>query len=329
MSGAKVGGASNTPLKTETPQCSIDHMTLVSWLPLDDALAALSELLEDDFTGYVRGFNGYAQHVEFHKLPVKVAFTEGREDVCVILPGSACSALGLETLLTIASALAARPSRIDIAIDGAPFSPKRLYNHICGNERATVVHANTRAQAIEYIESHDGATCNIGSRESPRFARCYDMHGFTRFEIEYKQAAARAVLASLYKVGLDGFAAHAFELLNDFIRVTDQRDEHLERRHRATADFWAAFVGMGRRAKLKYSEVITSTYETFMSWAERCLPAVIRCYQRAAEYDKTRRTLIGLAQLGDERQQPKHKQMIFQARIAGARFAPRGSRFVT
>jgi DNA relaxase NicK len=306
-------------------------MTLVTRLPIDDVLARLSELLDDMATGYAHGFNGYKNMLEFHKHAVRVGFSDDRLDVCVVIHGEACRALDFDTLLTIPTALEAKPTRVDLCIDNCPFTPSQFFEHVTGVSLSSaaascdIEHAFTRAQKAKYMLNEGGGTCYIGSRQSPRMARIYNQHGFTRFELEVKRDAAVAVLNALWR-NSDDFAGVVAGIVRDFINPTRQQDQHLERRHRHLADWWASFLGGFARARLRYTEIVTTTYEKFMDWAERSLPAVLRCYQRAAEFDRSRRTLIGLVQLGDGRLQPKHHRMIHQAKIAGLRFQPRSYR---
>lgn len=95
-------------------------------------------------------------------------------------------------------------TRCDLAVDGAPFHPKELYNLVKYSVDNKTIKSPASREKINFVESpyqkrEDGEigthTLYIGSKKSDRFLRTYNLHGQTRLEIQLrgKWAAACAL----------------------------------------------------------------------------------------------------------------------------------------
>lgn len=124
----------------------------------------------------------------------KVYWTEGRDDICVWLPGRACAHLGYVNLLCLTTLLGLALSRFDWKLDHCPFSVERVrdaWRHGQANSKVP-------RDSWTYLENAQGKTFYIGAKASDRRLVCYDMRGFTRLELRTKGEKAQVVLEALY-----------------------------------------------------------------------------------------------------------------------------------
>jgi len=194
------------------------------------------------------------------------------------IPGEAIEQMGQAAILELLSSLNeltgvdiavspdARPvnwrcTRLDIAFDHVPFSPRQCYD---AWQREDVRCAANR-DSYKWIESETGNTLYIGSRLSGRFVRIYDRRGFTRLEFELKGRWAAGigdvVAAVQFAAWRDVGLGHLRQFLDFVARDTGgsiSRADLLpwwaifaERVERATERFDRGDAGMDVLAKVK------------------------------------------------------------------------------
>lgn len=162
-----------------------------------------------------------------------VGVPEGSELHGVGFSGEVCQKLGDAELLALIDRIVAwggrvKCSRIDLALDHVPFTPLMAREAL---ERGQVVcraARNERGQvAHDWFQNRDGSTgMYIGSRQSDRFMRIYDRHGFTRMELEVKGDQASAVLKVLVAMRADEVESTAFVVgtVRQFIEFCERAD---------------------------------------------------------------------------------------------------------
>jgi Replication initiation factor len=82
-------------------------------------------------------------------------------------------------------------TRLDIAFDHVSFTPKEQYAAYLSGEVVT------RCRSFKWLENEDGSTFYLGSSKSDRLTRCYDRRGFTRLELQLRNAYADEVIKAM------------------------------------------------------------------------------------------------------------------------------------
>jgi len=140
-----------------------------------------------------------------------------------------------------------RCTRLDIAFDHVPFSPRQCYD---AWQRGDVRCAANR-DSYKWIESETGNTLYIGSRMSGRFVRIYDRRGFTRLEFELKghwaDGIGAVVAAAPYETWRDFALSHLRQFL-DFVN----RDTGGSVSRADLLPWWAVFAERVERATERF-----------------------------------------------------------------------------
>ena len=217
--------------------------------------------------------------------------------VMVDCPGTACTFLGLERLRVLFCN--AVLSRADVAFDGAPITPSEAAKLVeSGNVRCR----SQKRNFIKSISGHDGDTLYIGSRTSERFMRCYDKHGFTRFELEFKGAYARDFLPVLLSDN-QSFINTSVGLLRDFIDFVDTTDTSNISRAKLLP-FWEKFTQGLQKIKLRVSGSTAPTVEKVVNYIEKQVAATLYTYHRLGY------SVGSLLQLGKQRLKSHHRSLL-------------------
>lgn len=217
----------------------IDFLTCTTEKPLLDTVATLSKYLGADFVHQPFGYNGYQQHY-VGVNGVQISFTPGRLDVCVNIPGQACTLLGTLNLVAITEELNAKATRLDFAFDHCKFTPRQL-------DKAWLKrNVNTRVRRLgdSYGYQRNGAfheTVYMGAASSESRLVCYNKRGYTRLEMRLRKKRAAKAWAmfcadpeSIGKVSTGIVAAHA-----DFVKRSET-DSNISRAPRLR--WWAKFI---------------------------------------------------------------------------------------
>ena len=207
--------------------------------------------------------------------PVTVLSHPQKRDmgVCVEIPGEACEELGLARLRAIWSGLGLRVSRLDLAIDGAAFTPAELRDQWrLGNVRTRVKLAkNARPDRLwrncNWHESATGDTFSMGRRTSTQFARCYDSRGVTRFELELKERAAAVAASELLAAPTGKFMLLALGWVRRFVDFVDAASNENPSRQ-TLLPFWEAFLNGAEKARVRLGGVVRRTAEDVRAWVE-------------------------------------------------------------
>lgn len=150
--------------------------------------------------------------------------------------------------------------RIDIKLDHCPFTPRQIYLAIKRGETRT----RLRRESLKWIHSGDGDTVYLGNRQN-LLIRCYNLRGFTRFELECRDAKTTARLEAF--IGSE--PATWDDLAVGFIREVVDFVERSDRPERAPLlPFWTEFVGEAEKRKTK-SVAVAEPVLPFQAFAER------------------------------------------------------------
>lgn len=177
------------------------------------------------------------------------------------LPGSACEALHPKLLQDFMLALEHverfQFTRLDLAWDGVPFTPEDLEQAGERNILRTYARRETLSfESTPYKPREDGqighSIFRMGSRQSSRYLRVYNLHGPVRLEIETRSKRADTIARDVLVHAPDDWAAKAMAHLRDFV------DVH--------ADYWQEFVQGEARANCTVTDARTSEMSRISDW---------------------------------------------------------------
>lgn len=138
-------------------------------------------------------------------------------------------------------------SRLDIAVDGGPFTPKDCYEAFLRGD----IRCDASRKSYKWLNSADGDTLYLGSRASGRVTRIYNRRGPTRAEIESKGRWARMLGACLAAQGSADFERFAIAYVRQFVDFVDAGAASGSISRAPLLPWWQAFVGDVTKAQLK------------------------------------------------------------------------------
>lgn len=232
----------------ETKSYRVDWLSFTTRRPAAEVIALFPGAIPQE-----RGLNGYDSRFET-PLGAKVLFSPGRDDVHVILPGSACDSFDFFTLLELPLA-SDNITRFDIALDclHSTFTCAELWGFLqCGCFSSPSASIGKH----EGLLSGSGYTISIGKRGSPRFLRIYDKAAesgkafpWVRVEIETRGDVANA---AFYKL-LEGMTLSSLgsSLISKQLRIYDIPSFSVasagslakDKRRIKTAVWWLSLLG--------------------------------------------------------------------------------------
>jgi DNA relaxase NicK len=236
------------------------------------------ELLTADLGGYeVKDFGGrYYKRTVIGLLGLRVRYMphdpEEYDRWTLELPGQACQILGIDGLKKVYNWFAVncrhfQVARIDLAVNNCPFTPSDLYKAIEGNQVKTWIKRNTDLRWIINTrqKKDDGSIGTTGlewgSRQSMRYLRCYDLHGYTRLEIEYKDKRADIVACDIF-IENDTWQT-VIKHVRDCLDVLDQDIEQIRQTEGTRAElaqhlihWWAELIGAVGRANVRLGRTV-------------------------------------------------------------------------
>lgn len=297
-------------------------------MPLETVYGYLADFLGESVEVRDGGRHGYTTT---HAVgPVLIWSSASRPEVCVDVSGSGCEVLGLERLAVIFWGLALKVSRIDVAVDGCPFTPEQLRREWM-RDRVRTVARQPNVKALEergyqlrpefdgvrtcgWYESATGSTFTMGSRQSAQFARVYDRRGSTRFEVEVKHRAAPVAALRLFGSVDDpaAFSSSVLGLVRGFVDFVDtDRDSNVARA--PLLPFWEAFCGAVARARLSLEGIAARTLDEVAAWFEHQIAPVYAVLVDAFGLPAMQR----IASDGRKRWRPRHLDLLGAGLVPG------------
>ena len=197
--------------------------------------------------------------------------------------------------------------RIDIAFDGAPFTPRQCYDALLRGDVRTDAHRDS----YKWFSNSEGDTLYIGSRASGRLVRIYNRRGFTRVELESKSSWAEYVGSIIANQQYESFESFAMAYLRQFVDfVEGEKGGSITRAPLLT--WWAEFVG--RSTKGTGRPLSPGTSGTLLTqnkaYLERLLPSLLVIRRGLGV------SLDMLAEGSEHRLTPKHLQKISELQRA-------------
>lgn len=246
----------------------------------------------------------------------------------MVLPGETC-AVGVDALLQLLTrlrmwAVRTAVARLDLAVDGVPFTPADAYAAVRAGHTVSWVKRG-RDGAISHVwhssnRDGEGTPLYIGRRSSQRFMRIYDKRGPTRIELETKDVYADALARELTERRGDDAELARFVLgcLREFCEFGVQDGEHGSR-DAELLPWWRAFVGEAERiGKLVADRREALSVDRTLRWVDRAvvpsLAMIVTCYGDAGE-----RLLSDWIESAKPRLSPRHLAAIREFRYAYGR----------
>ncbi len=302
-----------TPLTTSLHWLSattqyVDTMTCVGFI--SDVLGYGPEVRPTGKHGYTATFKWFGG--------LRLFDNESRPEMGVMLlaDGETCDHHGFDQLAHIYQALQMTATRLDLAADHCRFTPSALRRLWLADRVSTVckpmkdaLSSRKAHRTHSWHSSPTGDTFYMGSRQSTQFARCYNMRGFTRFEMELKQERAAQTMTALCEGS--PLSSTLGAAIAQFVKFVDLDDTN---RHRCTVlPFWKKFLDA-----LDNSGAITRldprpdpTPERLKGWIESQVAPSLAVYEtlfgKRDDFDDVRRNL---RKIGLQNAKPHHKALI-------------------
>jgi DNA relaxase NicK len=180
------------------------------------------------------------------------------------IPGEACDSLRWEYYFALVNYLEANyPNkyffkRIDLAFDDVPFTPQDVEEAIIAdNIRSLAKRESLEIFNSPYKQNDNGEigcyTVNFGSRSSERMVRVYNKRGYTRVELQTKDARAHAIGMQLLNLqDINSWFPVMISHLLDFMDLN--------------TPWWKEFISGNGRAYLTVSEPRKAELERLAKW---------------------------------------------------------------
>lgn len=177
-------------------------------------------------------------------------------------PGSICQELPYKLWqifirVTYLQDIKIKCTRLDIRADYCNFTPYDIYDSIQEGKARTWAKRET-LQLIENPNELDElgnigtATVYIGSRNSDRFMRVYNLHGFTRMELQTRKEFSNYYFDYLLKSDEQEFTNKSMAIMQDFITIDE--------------DYWRIFTDGIPRAFMIINPREDKTLESLDEW---------------------------------------------------------------
>ena len=231
--------------------------------------AALGQLIDTKRrTAFYKSMFTALAGVTVLALPIQEA-NEG-EFITLTIKGVGCKCISLDLMRQFINGLVStgvyfKISRFDITWDNLDFTPVAMYQFMKENEydirkfRSVAKRRTLKfyEQPFEIDEKGKKGTSGVqfGSRESDRIIRCYDMHGFTRLELQTMSERANIVFLDVISVEDEARSERAKGHLLDFIMLD--------------WDPWREFIQESVRAGWKLLDAREITAERTRRWLGR------------------------------------------------------------
>lgn len=246
-------------------------------LDADSVLGWLAGELGESVVVLPYGFKGYRQGWQVG--PVKVSAHDERPEmgVCIDIQGEGCEELGVQRLAEMWRELELRLSRLDLALDGAGFTPATLRDEwLAGNVRTRCkVPADAREdrqwRTCGWESRPAGDIFRMGARQSTQYLRCYDERGWTRVELELKGSAAPVAGQQVFAAVLAGSVAAVPLVMVGWVRrFVDfvDRDATGNASRAPLLPFWESFVAGAEKARVVLEGAAPRTVEQVREWVE-------------------------------------------------------------
>lgn len=162
--------------------------------------------------------------------------------------------------------------RIDIAIDGAPFTPRQCYEAVLRRDIRSEAHRDS----YKWFSNAEGDTLYIGSRASGRLVRIYNRRGPTRVEMESKGRWAEYVAFTIANQAYETFESFAASYLRQFVDFVEA-DKGGSITRAPLLPWWEEFVGQVAKGagQPKDPDISGTLLTRNKAYLERLLPSLL------------------------------------------------------
>lgn len=165
-----------------------------------------------------------------------------------------------------------RCTRIDIAFDYVPFTPKQVYEAWKRNDVQTKCHH----KSYKWWENADGETMYIGSMQSERFIRIYNKRGFTRLELVFKDRWSENFAIVITEIPSEHWIGQCIGYLRDYVNFIDKKSKDKKDEIYKNLSWWNEFVTNTERVKLdiEKKDSTVNLKLKYKSYFERLIPTL-------------------------------------------------------
>lgn len=318
--GVHLAGRAGPPSSGNTRAGLTSHQvwTHLDWLdfttpaPLSHVLDVLSDFgLRFEETG--GGSKLYRRRlVGVESAQVEAEHRMGRsEHVRVSLPGDVLDSLPLADAVALVTLLAGKPTRVDLAAEGAGFHPRVLEAawHQ-GWVRSKVQRAN--AESFRVVQDgHRKATVYIGSVNSDAMLRCYNRDGPTRLELQLRRGKAEAAWSSICAESEADFPSVVVGAIAGFVDFAAPVGEDSNVTRWTRLPFWEAFLNGAKALRLPVARTAT-TFRRIEDHVLRNASAITTWLQGVQVSGRNAaEELAHLFALGRRRQKPRQRMAVW------------------
>lgn len=184
--------------------------------------------------------------------------------VCVNVPGAGCDLLGPDALRELVVGTDMKPTRVDFAWDGVPFTVDQVRGWVEGANMRTRLRSATVHRAVM---GSGGSTVSLGSRHGSAEVVVYDRRGPVRLEFRMRKeraASVRSVLAG----PVEAWASEFLQLLRGVVDFVD-RSQGTRGDRVPLLPSWEAFVAGAERVVVALGRGVADSLERATGWFRR------------------------------------------------------------
>lgn len=256
----------------------VDYLTFTVWN--EDALAFFELIFGDTFGIPTLAKNGglgyrslylYSSGVRMYSDPVvHPSCTTYDRRFTVSIPGQGCSCLlphHYQDLIAMAITTKIAFTRVDLAFDRLPFTPKDIWQLLqAGKVKTRAKRSSFSMYDNPFQLREDGvegcSTVYIGSATSDRRVRVYDMHGFTRVELQLRAEWADTVGRAVFGLPFVDWLPKGIEFLKQYLDFPQMQ-------------VWVDLFGSYEKANVIVKSARRLDYDRMLAWlANQVAPAV-------------------------------------------------------
>lgn len=310
-------GASVTAEGSESEgQVGVHWLAGRSLVPSAAVLSAVSEVVGAGFELMPRGNLGY--RTQYRVGPV-VVLTDGtgpqseEMGTHIEVTGSGCEELGYAKLRELWHVVQLRVSRVDLAVDGCPFTPEQVWAAwTAGDVRTKVKLAKDAKEGREWrsgewIQSASGDTAMLGGRQAARRLRVYDRRETgTRLELQVRHKAADAIAAAVFSRPEDLVGSEVLSHVRSFVDFLEGEDENVTRRPLAT--WWAEFVGHVAKSRVRLTGEVMGTFDDAVEWIKKQVAPLLAVMSERLPWS----TFVEILDDGQKRWKEHHRRLLWE-----------------
>lgn len=287
-----------------------------SLVPSAAVLSAVSEIAGAGVEEMPRGNLGY--RTQYRVGPV-VVLTDGMGPQAetmgthIEVTGAGCEELGYAKLRELWHVVQLRVSRVDLAVDGCPFTPEQVWAAwTAGDVRTKVKLAKDAKEGREWrsgewIQSASGDTAMLGGKQAARRLRVYDRRETgTRLELQVRHGAADVVAAAVFSSPDEAVGSEVLSHVRSFVDFLEGEGENVTRR--PLASWWLEFVGGVEKSRVRLTGEVTGTFLEAVEWIEKQVAPLLAVVASRLP----RSTFLGILAAGQARWKEHHRRLLYE-----------------